>query len=218
MVKYVTPVSGAEVILFSAPDLKSNRVKIIYTGEVVTSLQESSGWSQIITKENNQGWAATHMLQEFKQEVVNQNLFYLSWPTDYKVITQGYNLHPEWYNKFGLPGHEGVDIQAPMNSNIYACADGKVTQVIFNEDHPYGNHVRIQHDNGYQTIYAHLQSVAVTPQQEVTRKQVIGKADSTGNSTGSHLHLTLKKLGATARGETNFPNDIINPESFLVRD
>lgn len=217
MHKYVTPVTGAEVFIFSAPDLKANRMISMRTGALATVLQENSGWSQV-TYAGYQGWSASHMLQEFKLGPVLTSQFYLSWPTDYRVITQGYNLHPEWYNKFGLPGHEGVDIQAPYNSNIYACAPGKVTQVIFSDTHAYGNHIRIQHDNGYQTIYAHLISSAVTPMENVERKQLIGQADSTGNSTGSHLHLTLKKLGATARGETNFPNDIINPEPFLVRD
>lgn len=218
MTKYATPVPGAETFIFSAPDLKANRIKIIYPGEVVTVLQESFGWSQVISKENNQGWAVSHMLQEFVSGPISQNLFYLSWPTDYKVVTQGFGLHPEWYNKYGLPGHEGVDIQAPMNSNVYACAPGKVSQVIYSETHAYGNHIRIQHEKGFQTIYAHLQSIAVTPLQDVKRKELIGQADSTGNSTGSHLHLTLKNLGATARGETVFPNDIINPEPFLIRD
>ncbi len=51
--------------------------------------------------------------------------------------------------------------------------------------------------------------------QQVKAGDKIGLADSTGNSTGSHLHLTLKKQGATAAGATNFPNDIIDPTPFL---
>lgn len=217
MVKYVTPVEGAEVFVFVAPDLKAPRLKTLFPGDIAEVHQDTSGWKQV-TGETYQGWVASHMLQEFSIGPILTNQFYLSWPTDYKVITQGWNLHPEWYNKYGLPGHEGVDIQAPNNSNIYACADGKITQVIISDTHAYGNHVRIQHVLGYQTIYAHLQSVAVTPQQEVKRKQIIGKANSTGNSTGSHLHLTLKRLNATANGETIFPNDIVDPTPYLIKD
>jgi murein DD-endopeptidase MepM/ murein hydrolase activator NlpD len=217
MTKYVTPVVGAEVFVFAAPDLKAPRLTTLFPGDIVTAVQDVSGWKQVVHT-NYQGWVVSHMLQEFSVGPIVTNEFYLSWPTDYKVITQGWNLHPEWYNKYGLPGHEGVDIQAPMNSNIYACAPGRVSQVITSQSHAYGNHIRIKHEKGYETIYAHLQSMAVTPNQVVSRKQLIGKADSTGNSTGSHLHLTLKRQGATANGETNFPNDIINPVPLLVRD
>ena len=215
MVKHVTPVPGEEVIIFTSPHIDATRLGYIYPGEIIIVLQESFGWSQIIHKDI-QGWAATHMLQEFISGPISQDLFYLSWPTDYKVITQGFNLNPQWYNKYGLPGHEGLDIQAPMNSNIYACADGIVESAY--EGGNYGRQVRIDHRNGFKTIYAHLNTIAVTAGQEVKRKQIIGQADSTGNSTGSHLHLTLKRLNATINGETVFPNDIINPTPYLVRD
>ena len=46
--------------------------------------------------------------------------------------------------------------------------------------------------------------------------QVIGLADSTGASVGSHLHLTLKRDGATDRGETDYPKDILDPTPFLL--
>lgn len=59
--------------------------------------------------------------------------------------------------------------------------------------HNYGIHVRVQHAAGYETIYAHLQTTLVKPGQPVTAGQVLGLADSTGNSRGNHLHLTLKR-------------------------
>jgi len=46
--------------------------------------------------------------------------------------------------------------------------------------------------------------------------QVIGLADTTGASVGSHLHLTLKRDGATERGETDYPKDILDPTPFLM--
>ncbi|TAK14236.1 MAG: M23 family metallopeptidase [Anaerolineae bacterium] len=140
----------------------------------------------------------------------------LYWPTDYHVITQRFGANPEIYSKWGLPGHEGVDIRAPMNTNVYAGADGEVYYVMQETNtHPYGRHIRIQHENGYRTVYAHMASVQVTIGQKVKAGQLIGKADSTGNSTGSHLHLTLKKDGATARKETQYQGDVIDPTPFL---
>jgi hypothetical protein len=100
---------------------------------------------------------------------------------------------------------------------VYACAAGEVYFVENDPDvHGYGKHIRIQHTGGFKTIYAHLAEVMVHVGQEVAPKELIGKADSTGNSSGSHLHLTLKKDGATDKGETNYKGDIIDPTPFMV--
>ncbi|HLF01565.1 MAG TPA: M23 family metallopeptidase [Anaerolineales bacterium] len=146
--------------------------------------------------------------------------FKLRWPTDYPKISQPFGVNADVYRRFGLPGHEGLDIRAPMNSNVYAAADGTVSMVnngtkTDGTQHPYGIHIRIQHRDGYQTIYAHLMKANATEGQQVRAGDLIGLADSTGNSTGSHLHLTLKKQGASAAGQTNFPNDVIDPTPFL---
>lgn len=223
--KYITPVPGAEIFIFEVPSLEAGkRIGTVYTGSILDVLQDDPLWPQIKTSWGQIGYVPKWMTQEFNQGPISQDLFYLSWPTDYKIMTQGFNLHPEWYGKYWPEGykhlgHEGIDIQAPMNANIYACADGIVSQVIYSSTHNYGNHIRIKHLGGkFETIYAHLLTIDTAVGLEVRRKQYIGKADSTGNSTGSHLHLTLKKFGATANGETPFHNDIVDPMLYLVRD
>lgn len=141
----------------------------------------------------------------------------LRWPTDYPVITQAFGANPHIYKKWGLPGHEGLDFRALTKTNIYACADGVVSEVENRANvHPYGRHIRIKHKKGYRTVYAHLYKSLVKVGDKVEEKQVIGKADSTGNSTGSHLHLTLKKDGATTRKETIYQGDVIDPTPFMV--
>ncbi len=143
--------------------------------------------------------------------------FRILWPTDYPVVTQAFGANPEIYSKFGLPGHEGVDIRAPLNTNVYAGADGQVFVVENNPNvHAYGKHIRIRHPGGFTTVYGHLASTLVSEGQMVKAKQKIGLANSTGNSSGSHLHLTLKMDGATAKGLTQFNGDIIDPTPFLV--
>lgn len=143
--------------------------------------------------------------------------FYLLWPTEYAVITQPFGANPQIYSRFGFPGHEGVDFRARTNTNIYCCADGEVFEVHHNPDnHPYGIHVRVRHALGYRTIYAHFDHVLVQEGERVAAGQVLGKADSTGASTGSHLHLTLKQDGATMRGETSYPKDVLDPTPYLV--
>jgi murein DD-endopeptidase MepM/ murein hydrolase activator NlpD len=143
----------------------------------------------------------------------------LQWPTEYRVITQGFGANPQNYARFGLPGHEGIDMRAPHGSDIMACADGEVYRVHRVDDgHAYGIHVRIRHDGGYKTIYAHLERPLVHVGMQVKAGSLIGLANNTGNSRGSHLHLTLKKEGATEAGTTEHPYDIIDPTPFLVMD
>jgi murein DD-endopeptidase MepM/ murein hydrolase activator NlpD len=55
--------------------------------------------------------------------------FRLRWPTDYARIQQPFAANPELYRRWNLPGHEGLDIFAPHNSQIYACAAGTVVRV-----------------------------------------------------------------------------------------
>lgn len=147
----------------------------------------------------------------------NDAEFKLHWPTEYPVVTQEFLANPEIYSVWRLPGHEGIDIRARENTNIYCCADGIVTSVENDPDvHAYGKHIRILHRDGYRTVYAHLAECLVKESSVVKAKQIIGLADSTGNSAGSHLHLTLKKEGASERGETPFRGDIIDPTPFLI--
>ncbi|MGA9532530.1 MAG: M23 family metallopeptidase [Anaerolineales bacterium] len=146
-----------------------------------------------------------------------QRPFYLLWPTNYPVITQRFGANPQIYTRFGMPGHEGLDIRALPHTNVYSCADGTVYRVHTNPDsHSYGIHVRIRHNDGYRTVYGHLAQALVEVGEQVQAGQVIGEADSTGASTASHLHLTLKHDGATARKESKYPKDVVDPTPWMV--
>ena len=146
-----------------------------------------------------------------------QKPFYLLWPTDYPVITQKFGANPQIYGRFGLPGHEGLDIRARKGTHIYCCAPGEVYRVHLDpRSHPYGIHVRVRHKDGYKSVYAHLDQALVQEGQVVEAGELIAWADSTGASTASHLHLTLKRDGATKRGETDYPKDILDPTPYIV--
>lgn len=137
-----------------------------------------------------------------------------AWPTEHRTITQYFGANPQNYAQFGLPGHEGLDIVAPTGSKVFAVAPGTVKLVRKNGDgHNYGVHVRITHDDGYETIYGHLQEAKVNEGDVVEAGDLIGLADNTGNSFGSHLHLTLKRKGAR---QGKWPNNIIDPTPFLL--
>jgi len=136
------------------------------------------------------------------------------WPTEFRIITQHFGANPRNYAQFGLPGHDGLDIRAPTGSKVYCVAPGEVFQVYGKPTgHNYGIHVRVLHRDGYKTIYAHLQKPLVRKGQIVEAGTVLGLADNTGNSFGSHLHLTLKKENTTIG---KWPHNIIDPTPFLL--
>lgn len=217
MARLCTPALGEGAFIFDGPDFKYNKLTTIYAGELVEVINiDRYPWYQVRYKDIK-GWMPSVSLDFVLPDAPMQVEFKLVWPTDYYIVTQGFGLNPGFYSTFGLPGHEGVDLKAPNFTNIYSGAKGRVSLVHDgSNNHPYGIHVRIVHDDGYQTIYAHLTRATVKAGDDVKAKQIIGLADSTGNSTGPHLHLTLKLKGATALGLTKFPNDIIDPTPYLI--
>jgi murein DD-endopeptidase MepM/ murein hydrolase activator NlpD len=145
----------------------------------------------------------------------NSSFKFFSPPTSSNIVTQSFGVRPEYYEQFGLPGHEGVDFRANTGEKIMAVAPGVVADV-----HPvesgsnYGIYVRVRHAGSYETTYAHLEEVLVDIGEPVTAGSIIGLADSTGNSNGSHLHLTLKYFGG---GPTLYPFNIVDPTPFMYR-
>ena len=91
-------------------------------------------------------------------------------------------------------GHLGLDIAAVQGDSIYASDAGVVVFAGW-ANGGYGNTAMIDHGNGYQTLYAHLSSVAVGCGASVSAGRTVGYAGSTGNSTGSHLHFEVRFSG-----------------------
>ena len=91
--------------------------------------------------------------------------------------------------------HSGVDFAAPRGTPIYAAGNGKVE--IAGWTGGYGKFVRIQHANGYETGYGHMNGFAsgIRPGVSVRQGQVIGYVGTTGRSTGPHLHYEISVRG-----------------------
>lgn len=89
--------------------------------------------------------------------------------------------------------HTGMDIAAPQGTAICSLGQGVVTLAQWNGS--YGNMVIVDHGNGVETRYGHMESVNVSPGDNVEIGSVIGFCGSTGNATGSHLHLEVKVNG-----------------------
>ena len=99
--------------------------------------------------------------------------------------------------------HYGTDIKLQTGDSVLSSFSGKV-RITDYDRHGYGNYVVIRHDNGLETVYAHLSKVLVELDQNVTAGELIGLGGNTGRSTGSHLHYEIRFLG-----------NAMNPEKII---
>ena len=107
-------------------------------------------------------------------------------------VSQWFDEHPEWYKRFGLFAHNGLDYAAPLGTLVLAAHAGTVQ--VGSDPGGYGNWVRVA-GGRMTTIYAHLSQITVSAGQAVQAGQHIGMVGSTGNSTGPHLHFGLRLHG-----------------------
>lgn len=124
---------------------------------------------------------------------------------------------------YGNDGHLGVDIVANIDGEhrtdyVVAHSSGRVIDIATGHGNEpgstgmasYGNYVQIQHDDGYTTFYAHLDSVYVSVGDYVDKGQRIGYMGNTGNSYGAHTHFEVRE---NASGSSR-----VNPEPYLDSD
>ena len=90
--------------------------------------------------------------------------------------------------------HKGIDFSVPIGTPIMATADGIVTKAI-NSKTGFGNHILIEHDGAYETLYAHLSELFVIETQTVKKGDFIGYSGNSGRSTGPHLHYEVRENG-----------------------
>lgn len=90
--------------------------------------------------------------------------------------------------------HTGIDWAVSYGTPIYASDGGTVTASGWGGG--YGKMIKINHGNGYETLYAHCSKLVVSSGKKVAKGQLIGYVGSTGNSTGPHLHFEIRKNGS----------------------
>lgn len=117
------------------------------------------------------------------------------WPTT-ETWLSGYDFTPE-------TNHWAIDIAGQIGNSIFASDSGVV--VYSGWANRYGNLVIIDHGTGWQTLYAHLNTIGVSCGQSVSQGAVIAGLGTTGNSSGPHLHFEIMS-------ETG---GRVNPHSFL---
>lgn len=127
--------------------------------------------------------------------------------TDYQLpYKNGYTVTSAFGVPRGSRKHKGVDLVGSGSKHIYPINNGTVVQKSY--DDGYGNYIIINHGGGYWSLYGHLSKVYVKEGQAVNKNTILGVEGSTGSSTGSHLHLEVRK-GTNSSGNT------IDPITFL---
>ena len=110
------------------------------------------------------------------------------WPLMEGYITRGSGGASE-YNE----PHPGVDIAVPVGTEIRAAGGGLVVEVNDNAD--YGQFLRIQHADRYETLYGHTSRILVRQGDVVEIGQVVAHSGNTGRSTAPHLHFEIRRAG-----------------------
>lgn len=90
--------------------------------------------------------------------------------------------------------HKGIDVKVQKGDTIYAAFDGKVRIASF-QRRGYGHYIVVRHNNGIETLYAHLSKKLVDANQNVKAGDPIGLGGNSGRSTGSHLHFETILMG-----------------------
>lgn len=90
--------------------------------------------------------------------------------------------------------HPGIDMSAATSTPVHPVMAGAVKQIL-RDRYDYGNHIIIDHGNGFESLYAHLSKIEVQEGDRVNTKSEIGLVGSTGHSTGPHLHLEIRQDG-----------------------
>ena len=117
-------------------------------------------------------------------------------------VTSGYGMRMHPISKIKKL-HKGIDLKAPTGTPVYATSDGEVIKVKM-QTTGYGQHIVIQHDDHFKSLYAQLSRMDVKVGDQVKRGDLIGAVGSSGTSTAPHLHYEVIKDG-----------EAVDPEAYL---
>ncbi|ABW20323.1 peptidoglycan DD-metalloendopeptidase family protein [Alkaliphilus oremlandii] len=182
----------------------------LYEGDKKITVQGENGQREVkayLVKENG---------VELNMEVLEEKI--ISQPKT-RVIAQGTKERPATMatgvftnptrgrltSPFGMRWgrrHTGIDIASSKGTTVTAADAGRVS--FAGRQGSYGNLVIIDHENGYQTYYAHNSKIVINKGERVYKGQKIAEMGNTGNSTGVHLHFEVRKNGTP-----------VNPQSFV---
>ena len=167
-------------------------VDIYYEFWILTVRLESRSLSDVLrnrmTEDEDLHFDVLNLTNNGRQVVGNP--FNFNWLPN---ITShyGYRINP---TGSGKQFHRGIDIAAPLGTQLFATHTGTIATVQFS-DTGYGNMLRLRGYGSdeviYETLFAHLHEIFVTNGQAVEQGDLIATVGSSGDSTGPHLHLEV---------------------------
>jgi len=121
--------------------------------------------------------------------------------SQYNVI-QGYGANPQNYARFGLPGHDGLDYNVPYGTPLPSLVTGTVVREGYDAN-GWGHYVMVDAGDGTYVAYGHLSETDVKQGQQVNAGDILGlsggEGPESGNSSGAHLHVAVRKGGTTQK-------------------
>ena len=184
---------------------KTRMGKPYYMPHIKIAMLESRGKKQFIyADEDGYGYTSTKKSQAYtvkgrkkitytRRVPIKRKSSHFGMPLRHIRITSSFSRR-RWHPilKRYRP-HHGTDFGARRGTPLLAVNSGKV--IFSGRMHGYGNVVKIRHNGGYVSLYAHQSRRRVKVGQWVKKGQIIGYVGSTGRSTGPHLHFGLTKNG-----------------------
>ena len=109
--------------------------------------------------------------------------------------------------------HNGIDLVANYE-NVYSVLDGIVTETGW-DNNGGGNYIKVNHFNRFETAYLHLSEIYYRVGEFIKAGFIIAKSGNSGNSTGPHLHFSVKEFGQNIN-PTHFLNDLIKVNQLIA--
>ena len=196
----VANLSGVNIaMIYVAREIKENSIA-----------QQSQGakhrgfWTDYFREANAESanWLFSNFASDNRRKIKNRHTdFSIAAPLERFEITSPYGMRIDPAGG-GIETrvHKGIDFNAPIGTPIFAANNGTIVKAEAFGD--YGNYIRIRHQNGYETAYAHLDKIAdnIKAGTRVQRSDIIGYSGETGRVSGPHLHF-----------ETRFEDRPFNP-------
>jgi murein DD-endopeptidase MepM/ murein hydrolase activator NlpD len=187
-------------MLLNIPN-QNGRLITLGNNDSIYKIAEKYGisWEKIVdvnSIESNIVYSGTKIfIPESKLSNYEKTQFYdiiqFKWPLKGKISSYfGFRIDP-FTLTYGY--HTGLDIGSEYGTPVKSINDGTVIYTGY--DDIYGNNIIIKHSDGIISKYGHLSKILVSKDEKVKISQLIANVGSTGRSTGSHLHLEIRKNG-----------------------
>jgi murein DD-endopeptidase MepM/ murein hydrolase activator NlpD len=138
-----------------------------------------------------------------------------AWEGDWP-ISQWFGVNPAAYARFGLQGHNGLDLAMPRGTMLLAPVAATVIEAGYDTS-GYGHYVKLTTPDGQDWVLAHFDGdPVVAVGDDVEQGQLLGLSGSSGNSTGPHLHIGWRLWNAHYNRGWPF-NGYVDPRQVLDR-